>query len=734
MSLRNQLQKHDDGQGRHLTFPRFDLGAAFALAAPMNGNLPLLNQVEIRRRLSAGLPLFGQLGEMGNALGNIVPIIPPLIVGLKWIGKIPEVQELLLRLEKSAGWKWYQNRTTDLELPVDASISTVLLRLHDMSLPDNPGRQHLVEELLPAAFFADLHDVLDSSPTPRAWSSTANIVVFLDGFEALLNGSDAGYIGIRLLEMLTEHRKRGETDRLLLVVGSRQRLSQHRLLDLDKVYYPPFEEQTTERDKQSAQRFAKRLYDLWQERLPKDRSVLGLHHLYLPVWLRDFGRYDVESYLSKVSQQKSLQNFAGERLITAIHRVTYGHPLSLALAAAAVQQAEAEGRELNPEEFQMESLPPGLVPGHQNELIGDYLLSLFLRELPKSEQNDLIFCAAPQSLDASTLRALLNLPTYNEAVMRWEQYHRLTFTRAIDDKRIVFHPLVRTLLQRRLTSDRIAESDYREAHSRLMTHFAERSRAQGMFEQEEDDEQPQVEEAYHALALGDPGPAIIALVLAAQRGNLALWQLLLDTVAQSPTESIGPKTKQRSIIRQLASNALERVMQQHNLLDGVTALVLYRWLLSAAGKDKYETAEIQSKLGNACQWLPGGDRSTNLEKAIDFYGAAVQVYTQDTFPADWARIQNCLGEVYSSLPGGDHQANLKKAIQCYEAALQVYTRDAFPIVWATIQTNLGNAYNDLLAGDRQANLEKATIYYETALQVFLHDADWSTHTGDHQKP
>src|SRR2546425_11868392 len=112
------------------------------------------------------------------------------------------------------------------------------------------------------------------------------------------------------------------------------------------------------------------------------------------------------------------------------------------------------------------------------------------------------------------------------------------------------------------------------------------------------------------------------MVLAAQSGNLALWQLLLDTVALAPTEPISPKTKQRSIIRQLASNALERVMQQHNLLDGVTALVLYRWLLSAAGKDKYETAEIQCKLGNAYQWLPTGDRSTNMEKAIDYYGAA----------------------------------------------------------------------------------------------------------------
>jgi hypothetical protein len=599
VSLRNQLQKHEDGQGRHLTFPRFDLGATIAMAAPMNGNLPLLSQDEIQRSLSAGLPLFDQFDEMGNALGNIVPIIPPFLVGLKWFGKIPEVQELTLRLEKNSGWKWYRSRNTDLELPIDASISEVLLRLYDMSMPDNPGRQYLVEELLPAAFFADLHRVLDNSSAPHAWSNTANIVLFLDGFEALLNGSDAGYIGIRLLEMLTEHRRRGEADRLLLVIGSRRRLSQHQLLDLDTYHYPPFEEQTTERDKQSAQRFARRLYERWQERLPKDRSVLGLHHLYLPVWLQDFGLHDADSYLSKFSQEKSLQNFDDDRLITAIHRATYGHPLSLALAVAAVQQAEAEGRELNPEDFQQAFIPPGLVPGHQNERIGDYLLSLFLRELPKSEQNDLIFCAAPRSLDASTLRALLDLPTYNEALTRWERYQRLTFTRTIDKQRIVFHPLVRTLLQRRLAPEHIAESDYRQAHSRLKTYFAERSKLQTISEQEEDDQQPQVEEAYHALALGDPESAIIALILSAQHDNLTLWQPLLDAAAQAPTEPIRPKTKQRSAVMQRASDALDRAMRHLDLLDGITALVLYTWLLSASGQDRHETADIQYKLGDA---------------------------------------------------------------------------------------------------------------------------------------
>ena len=55
IDLRDQLQRLDDGQGRHLTFPRFDLGAFIAQVAQaqedpyspyvaMNDDAPLLEQ------------------------------------------------------------------------------------------------------------------------------------------------------------------------------------------------------------------------------------------------------------------------------------------------------------------------------------------------------------------------------------------------------------------------------------------------------------------------------------------------------------------------------------------------------------------------------------------------------------------------------------------------------------------------------------------------------------------
>ena len=94
----------------------------------------------------------------------------------------------------------------------------------------------------------------------------------------------------------------------------------------------------------------------------------------------------------------------------------------------------------------------------------------------------------------------------------------------------------------------------------------------------------------------------------------------------------------------------------------------------------------QNNLGLAYRNLPAGDRAANLKQAIACYEAALQVYTREAFPVEWATTQNNLGIAYSNLPAGDRAANLKQAIACYEAALQVYTREAFPVDWAARRT------------------------------------------------
>ena len=130
--------------------------------------------------------------------------------------------------------------------------------------------------------------------------------------------------------------------------------------------------------------------------------------------------------------------------------------------------------------------------------------------------------------------------------------------------------------------------------------------------------------------------------------------------------------------------------------------------------DRQREAAVCLRLGNLYQQYPQGDRASNLEKAIADYEAALQVYTREAFPEQWAMTQNNLGNAYSDRIMGDRADNLEMAIADYEAALQVYTREAFPEQWAMTQNNLGNAYSDRIRGDRADNLEMAIACYSAA--------------------
>lgn len=250
--------------------------------------------------------------------------------------------------------------------------------------------------------------------------------------------------------------------------------------------------------------------------------------------------------------------------------------------------------------------------------------------------------------------------------------------------------------------------DYYQIHSRLREYFDKRA--------SEGDEQAPIEKAYHALALGDPEPAI-ALAISAQRTNLTMWKQLMEAIAQAPTGLM-----QQQDIKQQASEALSEVKQSHQLEAGVAAIVLYTWLLTASERDTKVATSFTTMLGDAYYYLSGGYRQANLETAITCYQAALQVYTQEAYPYDWAEVQNSMGAAYGSLPSGDRQANLERAIACYQAALQVWTHAAYPNDWALAQNNLGLAYNSQPGGDRQTNLEKAIAYYQAALQVYTQEA------------
>ena len=133
------------------------------------------------------------------------------------------------------------------------------------------------------------------------------------------------------------------------------------------------------------------------------------------------------------------------------------------------------------------------------------------------------------------------------------------------------------------------------------------------------------------------------------------------------------------------------------------------------GSEKY--AQTQNNLAVAYSHRIHGSRADNEERAIEFYQAALTVYTFEDFPEDWAMIQNNLAYAYSNRIHGSRADNEERAIEFSQAALTVRTLEDFPEDWAMTQNNLANAYSKRINGSRADNEEKAIEFYQAALTV-----------------
>ena len=139
-------------------------------------------------------------------------------------------------------------------------------------------------------------------------------------------------------------------------------------------------------------------------------------------------------------------------------------------------------------------------------------------------------------------------------------------------------------------------------------------------------------------------------------------------------------------------------------------------------KDRLREAAALGRLGNLYQQYRQGDRASNLERAIASYTAALNVYTRDAFPENWALTQHNLGVAYSHRTGGERADNIEMAIASYTAALSVYTPEAFPQDWAQTQNNLAIAYTNRIRGEKAENMEVAIASFTAALTVYTREA------------
>ncbi len=606
-ALRNNLRRQRDEHGHALTFPRFDI-------------------IYARLKRSEGLEdddideteeLFGDFNDLIGLVGNIHVVLGFLLFAVKLITRVPLLRELLRRLVESAyqsrrgrpQWRWYQDqikRFRELNLPNNAPIGEILRRLNEMCVMGGPEREFLIEQILPKAFLADLRYGDHDNEAVMLQQGPRCIVIFMDSFEVLVHSAESTARQLLGALALNEYRKRGESDPLLLVVGSEERLPDMSREQLNQHFPTP-----SDTDMRSIPERTRAFYDDWQEQhLSQDRHRLRLRDCYFPMPLSNFTLDATRDYLLMLDQYNETAAFSNEALIEDIHQATQGYPIFLERVGTALQISTQHPQyAINDTE--------GLFASEQGEQVIDRLLALYCKQI---EERAFMISAVPRSLTLELLGLILDLPDKATLNAEWQRYQQLAFVLSSEDKqRAAFLPGVRAIFLKKLQlASAEADSDYLRIHQRLYDYFTRRS------EQHPDQKQAVLERGYHALALGNY-QMVVQLAIDAQQHEPELWKGLLQVIAEAPTQKL-----LRYEVERQASEALYRIRQHATAAEAVRAIVLYTWLLVTPGSDRKRVSSLWYDLGTAYQYLQDLDPGVRRDTATYHYQRANELLDPPT--------------------------------------------------------------------------------------------------------
>jgi tetratricopeptide (TPR) repeat protein len=140
---------------------------------------------------------------------------------------------------------------------------------------------------------------------------------------------------------------------------------------------------------------------------------------------------------------------------------------------------------------------------------------------------------------------------------------------------------------------------------------------------------------------------------------------------------------------------------------------------------------VFNKLGDIYLNKIDGNKAENIEQAITYYKAALEFYTREAYPKDWAMVQVNLGYIYHRRIKGRRIENIEQSITYFTAALEVRTREKYPQKWAELQCYLGTAYTERIKGSNTQNLETAIVYLKSALESYNHQNDLKNSANVH---
>ena len=117
-------------------------------------------------------------------------------------------------------------------------------------------------------------------------------------------------------------------------------------------------------------------------------------------------------------------------------------------------------------------------------------------------------------------------------------------------------------------------------------------------------------------------------------------------------------------------------------------------------------------------WAQNGNPQF-YKPAIESYQQALYVFTKEQNPDVFADVQHKLGVLYAEMPDEHKKRGIWAGVASasFHAALEYYTKERFPYEYASICNNFANAYTKFPPSIRSDNHGKALAYYEEALEI-----------------
>lgn len=113
-----------------------------------------------------------------------------------------------------------------------------------------------------------------------------------------------------------------------------------------------------------------------------------------------------------------------------------------------------------------------------------------------------------------------------------------------------------------------------------------------------------------------------------------------------------------------------------------------------------------------------GERTMNLREAIEAAQSALEVFTPEQYPDEYARVLQRLNRLRSAQHDDNRSEVIEEIISKQEAPIPSLSAESDPYERASLLVSLGNTYAERVKSDRIENMERSIEYLEQAVPLF----------------